>query len=186
MRSLLWGIHVLYLKVRGRRAAARAVYRCHRKLRAHILQAFGAAIGQSSRIHGPLLIIGEFHDFSGLRIGSQTHVGADTLFDLTAPINIGDRVTISPRCSFLTHLNVGQSALQRAYPPSEGGVAIGNDAYLGTGATVLHGVKIGECALVAAGALVIGDVPPFTVVAGVPAHPVKSLDTIAAASTRHE
>ncbi|MFQ5544940.1 MAG: acyltransferase [Acidiferrobacterales bacterium] len=186
MRSVLWSVYVLYVKVRGPRTATRAVYRCHRKLRVRILQAFGATIGQTTRIHGPLLIIGEFHDFSALQIGSQTHVGADTLFDLTAPINIGDRVTISPRCSFLTHLNVGQSALQRIYPPTHGGVAIGNDAYLGTGATVLHGVKIGECALVAAGALVERDVPPYTLVAGVPARPVKRLDTIAQASAGHE
>ncbi len=177
---------MLYLKLRGRRAAARAVYRCHRKLRARILQAFGATIGPSSRIHGPLLIIGEFHDFSGLRIGSLTHVGADTLFDLTGPIEIGKRVTISPRCSFLTHLNVGQSALQRAYPPSQGAVVIGNDAYLGTGVTVLHGVTIGEGALIAAGAVVTRDVSPNMLVAGVPAHPVKALEKMVGTTVEDE
>ncbi len=176
MRSLLWSLYVGYLKARGRQHAVRALYRCHRKLRARILRAFGAKIGGDTRIHGPMLIIGEFRDFSGLQIGSHTHIGADSLFDLTAPIHIGDRVTVSPRCSFLTHLNVGQSALRQSYPPEAAGVHIGDDVYVGTAVTVLHGVKVGERALVAAGALVEGDVAPCTLVAGVPARAVRRLE----------
>lgn len=176
MRSFLWCLYVGYLKARGRGSAVRAVYRCHRKLRARILRAFGARIGEDTRIHGPMLIIGEFRDFSGLVIGSHTHIGADSLFDLTAPVRIGDRVTVSPRCSFLTHLNVGQSALKQAYPPQTAGVRIGDDVYVGTAVTVLHGVTIGERALVAAGALVEREVAPCTLVAGVPARLVKQLD----------
>jgi maltose O-acetyltransferase len=130
-----------------------------------------------------MLIIGEFHDFSGLQIGPHTHVGSDSLFDLSAPIRIGSRVTISPRCSLFTHLNVGQSALRQIYPPVQAPISIGDDAYLGTGVTVLQGVTIGKCAVVAAGALVKHDVSPYTLVAGVPAIPVKTLATSGAASS---
>jgi acetyltransferase-like isoleucine patch superfamily enzyme len=169
-------LYVAYLKVRGQRVVTHAVYCSHRKLRIRILRAFGAKIGEDTRIHGPMLIIGEFRDFSGLEIGSHTHIGADSLFDLTAPIYIGNRVTVSPRCSFLTHLNVGQSVLKQAYPPQAAGVQIGDDVYVGTAVTVLHGVNIGERALVAAGALVERDVAPCALVAGVPARLLKQLD----------
>ena len=186
MRSFLWSVYVLYLKLRSVRSSVRAVYYCHRKLRQRILRAYGAEIGEDSRIHGPMLIIGDLHDFSGLRIGSRAHIGSDSLFDLSAAIRIGNRVTISPRCSLLTHVNVGQSALQKIYPPARAPISIEDDAYLGTGVTVLHGVTIGKCAVVAAGALVKHDVSPHTLVAGVPATPVKTLATSAGARERRE
>lgn len=175
VRSLLWPPYILYLKLRRLHSAVRAVYRCHRKLRQRILRAFGAKIGEDSRIHGPMLIMGEFHDFSGLEIGPHTHVGSDSLFDLSAPIRIGSRVTISPRCSLFTHLNMGQSALRQIYPPVRASISIEDDVYLGTGVTVLHGVTIGKSAVVAAGAMVTRDVSPYTLVAGVPATPIKTL-----------
>ncbi|MBF0423950.1 MAG: sugar acetyltransferase, partial [Magnetococcales bacterium] len=53
-----------------------------------------------------------------------------------------------------------------------GGVHVGNSAHIGTGAVVIQGIRIGSGALVAAGATVIRDVPPDTVVAGVPARPM--------------
>ncbi len=186
MRSILWPVYILYLKLRRVRSAVRAVYHCHRKLRQRILRACGAEIGEDSRIHGPMLIIGDFHDFSGLHIGSHTHVGSDSLLDLSAAIRIGNRVTISPRCSLLTHVNVGQSALQEIYPPERASISIEDDAYLGTGVTILHGVTIGKCAVVAAGAVVKDDVSPHTLVAGVPATPVKTLVTSTGVRERRE
>jgi phosphonate metabolism protein (transferase hexapeptide repeat family) len=53
------------------------------------------------------------------------------------------------------------------------GVAVGHDVWVGTGATVLPGVTVGTGAVVGAGAVVTRDVPPYTVVAGVPAEPVR-------------
>jgi len=52
---------------------------------------------------------------------------------------------------------------------------IKRNAWIGAGATILPGVTIGENAIVAAGAVVSRDVPPNTVVAGVPANVVKTL-----------
>ena len=52
-------------------------------------------------------------------------------------------------------------------------VIISNDVWLGAGCTILKGVTIGEGAIVAAGALVLKDVPPFSIVGGVPSKVIK-------------
>ena len=51
---------------------------------------------------------------------------------------------------------------------------IGNDVWIGANASVLRNVKIGDGAIVAAGAVVTKDVEPYTVVAGIPAKPIKN------------
>lgn len=50
---------------------------------------------------------------------------------------------------------------------------LGHDVWIGHGATVLPGVTIGTGAVVGAGAVVSKDVPPFTIVGGVPAKPIR-------------
>jgi phosphonate metabolism protein (transferase hexapeptide repeat family) len=52
-------------------------------------------------------------------------------------------------------------------------VTIGNDVWIGHGVTVLPGVSIGDGAVVGAGAVVTRDVAPYTIVAGVPARPIR-------------
>lgn len=61
-----------------------------------------------------------------------------------------------------------------AYADSENHhVVIGNDVWIGANATILNGVHIGNGAIIAAGAVVVRDVPPYTVVGGVPAKEIK-------------
>lgn len=56
---------------------------------------------------------------------------------------------------------------------SKGEIVIGNDVWIGARATILSGVNIGDGAVVAAGALVTKDVPPYAIVGGVPAKLLK-------------
>ena len=56
---------------------------------------------------------------------------------------------------------------------NRGDIVVGNDVWIGYEAVVLSGVHIGDGAIVGARAVVTGDVPPYTVVGGVPAKPIK-------------
>lgn len=64
----------------------------------------------------------------------------------------------------------GQSAALFSQPPA---VVIGHDVWIGAQSTVLRGVNLGHGCVVAAGAVVTRDVPPYAVVAGVPARVIK-------------
>jgi acetyltransferase-like isoleucine patch superfamily enzyme len=77
----------------------------------------------------------------------------------------------------LTHTNVGYKdhPLQEYFPASAAPVCIESGSFVGAGVTLLPGVTIGARSVVAAGAVVTEDVPPGTLVAGVPARTVRSL-----------
>lgn len=50
---------------------------------------------------------------------------------------------------------------------------IGNDVWIGAGATIARGVNIGDGAVIAGGSVVTKDIPPYTIVGGVPAKPIR-------------
>ncbi|MBQ9001940.1 MAG: sugar O-acetyltransferase [Eggerthellaceae bacterium] len=111
--------------------------------------------------------------------GLNTHVGAGVFINAGARfqdqggIYIGDRALLGHNCVIAT-LNHDMDPAKRAnLVPAP--VHIGADAWLGSNVTLLPGVTIGDGAVVAAGAVVTKDVPPRTVVGGVPAKVIKEL-----------
>ena len=129
------------------------------------LRKFGARVAADAMIVGPVCIVNASRDFSNLSIGGRTHVGSEVFFDLAEPVSIEDGATISMRTTIITHFDAGRSALADTRPRKSAPVRICRDAYIGAGAIILHGVTIGERALVGAGAVVAKDVPPGAVVA---------------------
>ena len=113
--------------------------------------------------------------FDRLEIDDDCYIGPGSLFDLEQSISLGRRVTIAMKCTITTHINVGKSGLSKIYPERKRPVRIDDDAYLGAGVTVLDGLRIGDSALVAAGAVVTRDVESRTAVGGVPARELKHL-----------
>jgi acetyltransferase-like isoleucine patch superfamily enzyme len=59
-------------------------------------------------------------------------------------------------------------------PTARKGVKIEDDVWIGTRATILDGITIGKGSIIAAGSIVNKDVPPYSIVAGVPAKVIKS------------
>lgn len=66
------------------------------------------------------------------------------------------------------------ASLIKGHPGSKGDLVIGNDVWIGYGATILSGITIGNGAVVAAGAVVVKNVDPYSVVAGNPAKVLKN------------
>lgn len=95
-------------------------------------------------------------------------------------ITIGDNVHITADVRFVTH-DGGTLILRKDTPDLEwtAPIVIGDDVYIGIRATILPGVTIGSRSIVAAGAVVARDVPPNTVVGGVPAKPICTMDEYA-------
>lgn len=96
-----------------------------------------------------------------------------------APLHIGKYCTISFDVRFVMDDGKHKTHTVSSYPFSsrsvgkKQGTTIGNDVWIGIGATILYGVKIGNGVTVAAGAVVTKDVPDYCVVGGVPATIIK-------------
>jgi acetyltransferase-like isoleucine patch superfamily enzyme len=185
VRAVWTPVYLIWLRLRvavwGAAALEHALMTCPPWLGLAVLRAFGASIGHGIDFHGRLLLHGAYQPHGKLHIGAWCHIGEGVTLDLTAPIHIGDRCTIALRASLITHLDMGYSPLTALYPTRAAGVTIEDGAYIGAGAMLLAGVRVGRCAVVGAGALVREDVPPYTVVVGVPARVIRALDPSALA-----
>lgn len=109
-----------------------------------------------------------------LRIGDGVRVNYGTSIAATGAVTIGDRVRIGPYVMIVD--TDFHDPYLRGHRPAPSPVVIEDDVWIGAKASVLKGVRVGRGAIVGVGAVVTNDVPPFTVVAGVPARPVATLD----------
>ncbi|MEX0885733.1 MAG: acyltransferase [Phycisphaeraceae bacterium] len=111
-------------------------------------------------------------------IGHHVGIGAEAGLYAVAGnrLRIADDVMIGPKVYLGgSQYHTGRTDItiaEQGHAP-RGGIDVGRGAWIGAGAIVLDGVKIGAHAIVAAGAVVTHDVEPYTVVAGVPARPLK-------------
>ncbi len=109
-----------------------------------------------------------------LRVGAEVFVNHGCTFNDMGGIEIGDGTMIGPNVSLLTSGHPTAVADRRA-GITVAPIHIGTDVWIGAGAIVLGGVTVGDGAVVAAGAVVTRDVPPATLVAGVPARTIRTL-----------
>lgn len=137
----------------------------------------GAKIGPNTVIDKIDFINLDRTGLPGLTIGSRCFIGRETMLDLAGKITLADWVTISPRAIILSHLNVGfkHHPLLKLYPPGVSQTRLKTGCFIGTNAVILHGVSIGEKALVGAGSVVTQSVSRQTLVVGSPATVKKRL-----------
>lgn len=130
--------------------------------------------GKEARVGDRTKMVGETELVSPFVIGNDVFINRGAY--IRANVTIGDRANIGPFARLVTDTHEIGTAKRRAgktvFPP----IVIEDGAWIGAAATVLGGVTVGHGAIVAAGAVVTKDVPPNTVVAGVPARIVKTLD----------
>jgi acetyltransferase-like isoleucine patch superfamily enzyme len=108
-----------------------------------------------------------------LEFGDQVDVGEFTHLRANGGIRIGSRVLIAAHVTITTREHPVE--LPRWGVTTDAPIVIEDDVWIGAGAVVLPGVTIGRGAVVAAGAVVTAPVEPYTVVAGVPARPIKTV-----------
>jgi len=114
----------------------------------------------------------------GMKIGRNVYIGFLTMMDGEYPeyIEIEDEASIGPGVSIMAHSGASPfHSRLKIYHEGPKKVTIKRGAWIATSAVILPGVTVGEGAIVAAGAVVSRDVPPYTMVAGNPARPIQKL-----------
>ncbi len=120
----------------------------------------------------------EIGDNAVIMMGAIINIGAvigeGSMIDMGAVL--GGRATVGKNC----HIGAGTVLAGVIEPPSAQPVIVEDDVVIGANAVVLEGCRIGKGAVVAAGAVVVDDVPAGVVVAGVPAKVIKDVSDTAA------
>lgn len=131
--------------------------------------------GKGFRVSNSIDVVGEY---SNLLLGNLAEINSGCFLLAKDTICIGDNSTLAYQVTVLTSANPNgpHNKLAKVYPKMKAPVSIGHDTWIGARATILPGVTIGNFCVVAAGAIVNKDVPDYTVVAGIPAKPVKKLN----------
>ncbi len=131
-------------------------------------------------MHGAILHVYNFRNMpnSGIKIGKDSLIGEYSVIRGQGGVKIGDRVYTSPFTQIIAVNHVfddpDRSFVEQGITAK--GIVIEDDVWLGAGCVITDGVRIGKGAVVAAGAVVTKDVMPHTVVGGVPAKLIKTID----------
>lgn len=110
-----------------------------------------------------------------INIGKNVFINSCCCFQDQGGISIGDGALIGHKVVFATLNHDFDPQKRQSMMPKP--IVIGKNVWIGTNATVLGGVTIGENAIVAAGAVVTKDVPANSIVAGIPAKFIKWIDS---------
>lgn len=104
-----------------------------------------------------------------IHIGNRTYINRRTELKSQKSITIGDDCAISWDCTIMDtdYHSINNNSISKE-------IIIGNHVWIGCKSTILKGCTIGDGAIIAAGALVNRDVPPATLVGGVPARVLKT------------
>jgi len=113
--------------------------------------------------------VGGMGDFE---IGDQSHINSGCVIYTGNGISIGSGVLIAANCTFAAsnhaYSRKDVPVAQQRFMESRGGILIEDDVWIGANCVVLDGTVIRTGAVIAAGSLVRGEVPPYTVQAGNP------------------
>lgn len=111
----------------------------------------------------------------GVRVGARSGLGINA--SIHGPVTIGEDVMMGPNCRIISlNHRFGDTTRPmntQGFDPADP-VIIENDVWIGANVTILAGVRVGHGSILAAGAVVTKDVPPFAIVGGVPARVLRS------------
>lgn len=111
-----------------------------------------------------------------IRVGKHASIHPSCfLYAYLAPITIGSGVMLAPNCALYSydHNLSPEKPIRMQALSTKGEIVVGDEAWLGFGTIVLSGVKIGNGAAIAAGSVVVNDIPENAIAVGNPARVVK-------------
>jgi maltose O-acetyltransferase len=109
-----------------------------------------------------------------LTIGKDVRLNYGVSIGAMGSVRLGDRVRVGPYVMIIDTEFHGAYDRDQMPPPKP--IVIEDDVWIGAKATIMPGVTIGHHSIVGVSSVVATDVPPFTVVLGIPARPVRKLD----------
>lgn len=130
----------------------------------------GLKIGKKSSIHMNVFIEGSYPFSKRLIIGDFSSIGRRTSLDCRGGLLIGNNVSISPDVKIITAQHSPQSKDFKGIIKS---VKVEDYVWIGAGAIILPGVKLGKGSVIAAGSVVTKSVEEYTIVGGNPAKYIK-------------
>lgn len=145
-------------------------YHTPEEIREIMTELTGRKIDDTFRLFPPF-----YTDFGkNIEFGKNVFVNSGCHFQDQGGIEIGNGCLIGHNVVFATinHDLYPENNRVNHYAP----IKLGKSVWVGSNATILAGVKIGDWAVVAAGAVVTHDVPPLTIVGGVPARVIRTID----------
>lgn len=145
-------------------------YHTPEEIRIIMTELTGKKIDDTFRLFPPF-----YTDFGkNIEFGKNVFVNSCCHFQDQGGIEIGDGCLIGHNVVFATinHDLYPENNRVNHYAP----IKLGKSVWVGSNATILAGVTIGDWAVVAAGAVVTRDVPPLTIVGGVPAKVIRKID----------
>lgn len=138
-------------------------------IRKWLYMGLGAEIGKDVVFHFET----EIRAYENLKVGRGTIIGDNAVLDARTGLTIGKNVSLSSNVSIYTLQHDHRAPYYRCNEDSRKmSVKIDDRVWLGSNVIILPGVHIGEGAVCCAGCVVTKDVPPYAVVAGIPAKKV--------------
>lgn len=138
--------------------------------------------GKNAVVNYPFFILG----FENIYLEDDVNIGAgSTIFTTRAKIHIGKNTFSGPNLTMISGdhpyvvgqymLDISKEKLKQTQDitPYDKDINIEQDVWIGANVTIIKGVTVGRCAILAAGSVVVKDVPPYSIFGGTPAKLIK-------------
>ena len=165
-------LRTLYWRAQGMRISSGAKFSS-----LHVTWPHKVSLGENCSLEHNVYLnaAGPYSEGVSIQLGAGCFIGAGCEFNISHRITIGENSLVAAGTRFIDHNHgIALGMPIKHQPETSAPITVGPDVWIGANSIILQGVVLGEGAVVAAGSVVTHAVPPFTVVAGCPARPLRN------------